>query len=158
MSSQPVNPSIQLTLSSVGFKGADLDSLAPDFETDYDVSRSLKWFPSFTGPETWLLILVAAIPLKAFVDKFGELLAEDVYAWAKGRLSPFFKKRPNSHGTLVIELESVVIYSDSPIEVLTSQEFVNILALVDATISSEWRIEYVPATNTLSVSPEKDLP
>ena len=157
MSSQHTSPSIQLTLSSAGFKGTDLDSLAPDFETDYDVSRSLKWFPSVTGPETWLLIIAAAIPLKAFVDEFGKLLAKDVHAWVKNRFLPFFKKRPNNHGTLVIQLESVVIYSDSPLEVLTSQDLVNVLTLVDATISLEWRIEYAPATNTLSVTPEKDL-
>lgn len=154
MNNLPSDLKIQLTLSSVGFNGADLDCLTPDFEADQNVSRSLKWFPSVTGPETWTLLIAVAIPLKPFFNKFMELLAEDVYAWAKNRLTPFFKQRPNNFGTLTIELDSVVIYSESPLEVLTSPRLRDALLQIDPSTSSEWRLEYSAEADEILVFPE----
>ena len=154
MDNLPSDLKIQLTLSSVGFNGADLDCLAPDFESDQNVSRSLKWFPCVTGPETWVLLFSVALPLQPFLKKFMELLAEDVYAWAKDRLEPFFKRRPNNSGSLTIELDSVVIYSESPLEVLTSPMLRDALLQIDPSTSSEWRLEYSAEADEILVFPE----
>lgn len=154
MNNLPPNLKIELTLSSVGFNGADLDSLTPDFEADQNVLRGLKWFPCANGPETWVLLFSVALPLQPFFNKFMELLAEDVYVWAKDRLVPFFKQRPNNSGALTIELDSVVIYSDSPLEVLTSPMLGEALLQIDPSTSSEWRLEYSAEADEILVFPE----
>lgn len=149
------HPTIRLTLSTAGFKGADLDEVMPDFQTERDVSVALKWFPSATGPETWTLVIAAGMSLGGFLQKFGELIAEDIHSWSKKNLKSFFKKRPNNHGTLVIDLESITIYSDTPIETIESGDLISVLSSIDPTEASSWTIDYNPTTGKLTISPDK---
>jgi hypothetical protein len=139
----------------VAFKGADLDGLIPDFSTERDVSVGLKWFPCATGPETWTLVVAASLPLAAFLKKFGDLLAADLYTWVKSKLGEFFSQRPNSQGFLVIELESVVLRSASPVEVLSCDELVATLATIDLSSSTDWEIIYDSETCSISFKPSK---
>jgi hypothetical protein len=151
--SQDQQPTITLLLSSAGFKGADIDQLLPPFETDYETTVGLRWFPSATGPETWTLAIAAGLTLGAFLKKFAELLATDIYGWSKTSLQKFFSDKPHSHGTLIIELDGVSVFSRQPIPVLASVDFLETLSSIDPLISSEWEIEYEPATDTISVKP-----
>ena len=150
---EDIKPSIKLTLSSVGFKGADLDKLMPDFSTERDVLVGLRWFPSATGPETWTLVIAASLPLAAFLKKFGDLLATDLYGWAKTKLGDFFTARPNNHGRLVIELETATLHSDSPVEVLSCNKLVQTLATIDLSCATDWEVVYDPQTSLISVKP-----
>lgn len=154
---EDISPSIKLTLSSVGFKGADLDTLMPDFSTERDVLVGLRWFPCASGPETWTLVIAASLPLAAFLKKFGELLATDLYGWAKTKLGDFFSTKPNNHGRLVIELETVTVHSDSPVEVLRCDDLASKLATIDLSCSRDWEIVYDPETGLISVKPLTEM-
>ena len=154
---QDVQPSIKLTLSSVGFKGADLDTLVPDFSTERDVLVGLRWFPCASGPETWTLVIAASLPLAAFLKKFGDLLATDLYGWAKTKLEDFFSTKPNNHGKLVIELESVTVHSDSPVEVLSCDKLASTLATIDLSCATDWEVVYDPETSLISVKPLNEM-
>jgi len=145
-------PRISLLLSSVGFKGNDIDALLPPFATDYETTVGLKWFPCATGPETWVLEIVKHIPIAVFVSKLAELIAADVYSWLKTTLKDFFADRPNNFGSLVLELEGVTVVSNQPIEVLTSTQLATVLIQIDSEVSKVWEITYDESTDTLSVT------
>ena len=149
-------PRIALLLSSAGFKGQDLDLLLPPFSTDYDTTVGLKWYPSATGPETWTLAIAAGISLAAFLKKFSDLLATDIYNWAKTCLKEFFSDRPHNHGSLVIELDGITLLSHQPIEVLASVDLLATLATIDPSLAKVWEIEYDVRTDTTSVKPSAD--
>jgi hypothetical protein len=145
------NVKIELLLSSVGFRGSDLDSLAPPFETEHDTRIGLKWYPSATGPDTWTIVLtVVGVPAALFAKKFAELLATDIYNWAKDSLRGFFSKRPHNSGMLEIKLDDVYIYSLSPLDVLTARDLVPALLAVELKQSKEWEILVDAATGRIT--------
>lgn len=149
-------PRIALLLSSTAFNGQDVDFLLPPFSTDYDTTVGLKWYPSATGPETWTLAIAAGISLAAFLKKFSELLATDIYSWAKTSLKQFFSDRPHNHGTLTIELDGLTLLSHQPVEVLASVDLLAALATIDPSIAKVWEIEYDASIDTISVKPATD--
>ncbi|MBL5976310.1 hypothetical protein JAO85_03410 [Comamonas sp. NyZ500] len=145
---------IELLLSSVGFRGSDLDSLSPPFETEYDTRIGLKWYPSATGPDTWTIVLTAVgIPSALFAKKFAELLATDIYNWAKDSLKRFFANKPHNSGMLELKLDDVHLYSLTPLEVLTSSDLVPILQGTDLTLAKEWEILVDPSSGKITLRP-----
>jgi len=145
---------IELLLSTAGFRGRDLEDIRPDFETERDVSVGLKWYPSATGPETWTLAVAVGVPLAVFLNKFGDLLAADLYAWAKKKLAPFFASRTYPSGFLHIELGDIEFHCSHPLEALSSTEFIALLKQADPSKAKEWHLEYDEAARTFTVRPE----
>ncbi|MBA2239215.1 MAG: hypothetical protein H0W24_11030 [Lysobacter sp.] len=148
---------IELLLSSVGFRGSDLEGLSPPFETEYDTRIGLKWYASATGPDTWAIIItVVGVPAALFAKKFAELLATDIYNWAKGALKRFFSEKPHNSGMLEIKLDDVYIYSLSPLDVLTSSELVPVLLATHLTKAKEWEIFIDPDTRQITLRPSAE--
>lgn len=146
-------PRMMLLLSSVGFRGGDLDSLHPSFATERDVSVGLRWYPCATGPDSWTLAIAIGLPIAAFLKKFGELVAADLYDWSKEKLAAFFATRPHHAGFLHIELGDVEIYCWHPIEVIESKELLELLKQVDPSKAKVWHLEYIAADGRFTVSP-----
>jgi len=131
---------VDFFLSAAGFKPGDLEELMPPFMTDYDARVGLQWMPSATGPESWILSILAGLAAVEFCKKFAENLANDVYAWLKEKVGPFMARRPNSHGLVTITFNDVTIIVWEDAEFRTIRDLAVLVKEIDPAVSKVWNV------------------
>jgi hypothetical protein len=152
---------IRLELNSTGYRGNDIEKIWPHFANERKTFIGLTWEPSIAGPESYTLLIVVTFIASQFFQGFISELSKDLYKWAKSKLLPFFKKKEQPDGALIIVIGKITLnylieeQTDYLVDIF--HQLPTLLSGIDINKKKDYEVEYNEKEKKWSILEEEDI-